>query len=163
MAEARHFCPDCGSIDLVIERKYVTMSAAEDTGATAKCPNCSWDGALSKTLGAVSAEQFWDIERVGDVLLRVVQKNAAGPMVQVLEFAGLLPRLKQAPDEEVTAAMLADHNALAQQCRDIVMREVFEASITAGFAAAERAHRIYAVKMNMPLHPMLKAVAKPAS
>lgn len=157
MSEARYFCPDCGSIDLVVAASAV-LSVAGGSGSTAQCPNCEWSGALSETIGAVSSEQFWDAERVGRVLLRVVQKRAAGPLVQVLEFVGILPRFKTVDSElsEKDKTGLVAYNTMVQNCRDHVMREMFAASITAGFEAAEEAHRIYAVETNTPLHQLFR-------
>jgi ribosomal protein S27AE len=171
VADARHFCPDCGSIDLV----------HTPIAGNVKCPNCGWGGALSQTIGAVSREQFWDAERLAAVLLRVVTAHAAGPMVQVLEFAGILPRkigalevrgrevidggkrvVVETPEEMAEYIRAAEirarspetkaHNARVQQMRDAVMRRIFEAAITAGFEEAERQHRLYAVDTNTPLH-----------
>jgi predicted RNA-binding Zn-ribbon protein involved in translation (DUF1610 family) len=170
MADARHFCPDCGSIDLQITRQFVLVSKEEDTGATAKCPNCGWEGPLSKTIGAVTSEEFWDIERVGDVLLRVVSRHAAGPFVQVMEFVGLLPRKKELreladelgypkdfPDlggEGDLREKLAKYNTMVDQMREIVLKEMLAASISAGFEAAEKVHREFAAKTKTRPHPM---------
>jgi len=155
MTEARYFCPDCGSIDLVVEKSDV-LTAAGGSGSTARCPNCEWQGALSSTIGAVSAEQFWDVERVANLLLRVVQKNAAGPMVQSLEFVGILPRMKSAPDDQTSLENLESHNRVVQGCRDHVLREMFAAAISAGFAAAEQANALYAQKIDRPVHSIFQ-------
>jgi predicted RNA-binding Zn-ribbon protein involved in translation (DUF1610 family) len=175
MADARHFCPDCGGIDIQITRQFVLLAEAEDTGATAKCPNCGWEGPLSKTVGAVTAEQFWDIERVGEVLLRVVSKHAAGPFVQVMEFVGLIPTKKTLEEfadsigYEKKADLgadgdlkekLAKYNEMVDSMREQVVKAMLAASITAGFEEAEKMHRLHAVKMNAPLHPMLREEPK---
>lgn len=178
MADARHFCPDCGSIDLVIEDKLLVHvhPESEDTHR-AKCPNCGWEGPLGKTVGAVTTDQFWDIERVGEVLLRVVSKHAAGPFVQVMEFVGLLPRkmtlvdfaksvgavppdhVGDVADDSVISSWRA-HCDMVDKMREGVVKAMLAASITAGFEEAERVHRIHAVKMNAPLHPMLREESK---
>jgi len=138
MAEARHFCPDCGSIDLIFTRGRVLVSADQNAATTANCPNCTWSGTLSETIGAITSEQFWDVERVGRVLLRVVSRHGAGPIVQVLEFVGILPRIKTAPDDETPAERLRAYNTWVLSSRDLVMREIFTAAITAGFETAQK-------------------------
>lgn len=152
--DARHFCPDCGGIDLQISRKYLLLAEAEDTGATARCPNCGWEGLLSKTVGAVSSEQFWDIERVGEVLLRVVSKHAAGPFIQVMEFTGLLPRRQEHVEGE-DGRKCIEHNEMVDEMRTQVVRAMLEGAITRGFEAAEQAHRSYADKMGTAVHDVL--------
>ena len=171
MADARHFCPDCGSIDIQITRKFVLLSEEEDTGATADCPNCGWSGALSKAVGAVSSEQFWDFERVAEVLMRVVSKSAAGPFVQVMEFVGILPKrlgIKEyakevsfAGNDPAADPALLDgfkkYNAFVEQAQDGVVRAMLEAALTAGFAEAERWHRAHATFNNTPVHQVFEA------
>jgi predicted RNA-binding Zn-ribbon protein involved in translation (DUF1610 family) len=157
MVDARHFCPDCGGIDISVQRKHILISEAEDTGATASCPNCGWAGPLSKTVGAATTEQFWDINRVGDVLLRVVSKHAAGPFIQVMEFVGLLPkRLDLDAPHELSYAERVKHNELVDQMRSEIVKAMLAASISSGFEVAERMHRIYAVKYNKPLASFVK-------
>ncbi len=155
MAESRHFCPDCGSIDI---RAVDGSDLISTPGSrTMECPNCSWKGPISDTLGAVSSEAFWDIERVGDVLIRVLAKHGAGPLVQVLEFVGLLPRMKTVsasddlPPKEVLDK-LAAYNEIVQRCRDAVMREIFTAAITAAFEAAEKANKDLSAALGIKPH-----------
>ena len=163
MAEARYFCPDCGSIDIILAGVDLVGPSGGSAGA-ATCPNCDWTGPISQAIGALSSERFWDVERVGSLLLRVVQKHAAGPMVQALEFVGLLPKPKTSDDADFRGLDSAEvsrklelHNAIVQECRDLVMRDVFAAAITAGFAAAEHANRYYAAATATPIHPMLES------
>lgn len=151
MADARHFCPDCGNIDLII-----TKAVLEGQTSTARCPNCSWSGPLSKTIGAVTTEQFWDAERIGDVLLRVMATRAAGPLVQALEFIGLLPRKKEVSDDAEQRAEIDKWNRLAQASRDAVMQRTMEAAITAAFEEAERQNRLFAIATETDIHPVLK-------
>lgn len=113
MAELRHTCPDCGSIDVVVSKIAVA--------ADAHCPNCDWNGPGSETIGVASREQFWDIERVGAVLLRVISRWGAGPMCQVFEFVGLIEK-----DD--------------QKARNRVMQEATAACIQAAFEAAHAVH-----------------------
>lgn len=171
MAEARHFCPDCGNIDIQVTRKFVLLTEEEDTGATAACPNCSWEGPLSKAVGAVSSEQFWDFQRVAEVLLRVVSKSAAGPFVQVMEFVGLLPKrmgiveyAKEAEyrgsDPASDTALLdqfKEYNRFVEQAQDSVVRAMLEGALTAGFAEAEKWHRSYSETTGTPVSPILDA------
>lgn len=175
MADARHFCPDCGSIDLQITRQFILVPKEEDTGATAKCPNCGWEGPLSKTVGAVTSEKFWDIEGVGEVLLRVVSKHAAGPFIQVMEFVGLLPRKKTPQEFAVELGIIKEgdlgndllgdegfstrfhaYNTMVDQMREQVVRAMLAASITAGFEEAEKVHRAFSARTGKQLHPLLQ-------
>lgn len=166
MAEARHFCPDCGNIDLVINKAVLVGQTS-----SASCPTCSWSGPLNKTIGAVTTEQFWDADRIGDVLLRVMATRAAGPLVQALEFIGLLPRKKEPVPhlngEEISDAVgnstqaedreaIEKHNKLAQAARDAVMQRIMEAAITAAFEEAERQNRLFAIATDTDIHPVLK-------
>jgi hypothetical protein len=170
VAEARHFCPDCGNIDLVI-----TKAVLAGQTSSASCPSCAWSGPLNKTIGAVTTEQFWDADRIGDVLLRVMATRAAGPLVQALEFIGLLPRKRERPErlptnytqEEMEAWEKArnlfeepstpEWNRLAQASRDAVMQRIMEAAITAAFEETERQNRLFAIATNTDIHPVLKA------
>lgn len=174
MGEARHFCPDCGSIDIEIINRDLRDDKGNSLGR-AECPNCGWKGALTQTIGAVSTEQFWDAERVGEVMMRTMAIHAAGPLVQCLEFIGLLPRKRYKPEDkldhhvneeskkkyEAELALFNDPstekwNAAAQRARDAVMRRIMEAAITAGFEEAERVNRLFAIETETDIHPMLK-------
>jgi hypothetical protein len=161
MADSRYFCPDCGSIDLEITEKSVIISPDAKEGR-AKCPNCGWEGTLKDTIGALTTEQFWDYKRVGDILMRVIAKHAAGPFVQVMEFVGLLPRKHPSPpvnpDGSVwSAADTQLHNELVDTARERILRAMLAATITAGFEESERVHRLWATKFNQPLHQLLQA------
>ncbi len=160
--EAHYACPDCGSIDLSIRGEGLK---APDGGSLAKaeCPNCAWAGGLSDTVGFATTENVWTVERVGEVLLRVSAKHAAGPMVQVLEFTGLIPKtLEKAPPAEENQGRnwseeeLNNHNELAQIIRDRVMRRTFEAFIVAAFEEAAHCNKLYAIEMDMPQHELLR-------
>lgn len=168
MTEARHFCPDCGNIDLVINKAVLAGQTS-----SANCPICSWSGPLNKTIGAVTTEQFWDADRIGDVLLRVMATRGAGPIVQALEFIGLLPRKREKPahpggrmPEEVLEyerdlavwndPTTPEWNRLAQAARDAVMQRIMEAAIVAAFEEAERQNRLFAIATGTDIHPALK-------
>lgn len=166
MADARHFCPDCGNIEIQVHRKFVLLSEEEDTGATASCSNCGWNGPLSKAVGAVSSEQFWDFRRVAEVLMRVVSKSAAGPFIQVMEFVGLLPKrlgigefAKMVAYEGADPALdtrLIDqfkkYNDFVEQAQDGVVRAMLEGALTSGFAEAEKWHRMHAASSDTAVH-----------
>lgn len=167
MADARHFCPDCGSIDLDMTTKGGIITRPDTN--TARCPNCGWSGPVSKTIGAVTTEQFWDAERVGEVMLRVMAIHGAGPLVQALEFIGLLPRMKEVPPYDLLyddglpppRQVAMKWNAEAQNSRNAVMQAIMEAAITAAFEEAERQNRRFATEMGTDLHPMLKEEVEP--
>lgn len=167
MADARHFCPDCGGIDLQIDETttIITLEGSKPQ-RTAQCPNCSWSGPLTATIGAVTTEQFWDFKRVGDVLMRVIGRHAAGPFVQVMEFVGLLPRPYETPPKNADGSMwsptdLRTHNRLVREAREEILRAMIGAAIAAGFETAEKWHRIWAVQLNQPLHQVLREDQQP--
>lgn len=87
MVEARYFCPNCGSIDLRVKAgDIITVKGS----STATCELCGWEGPLKDTTGAATTETFYDIEKIADILLRVVSKHAAGPLSQAFQLVGLL-------------------------------------------------------------------------
>lgn len=159
-----YLCPDCGFNELLVRNQGLKGPDGESI-ATASCPNCGWDGPLRRTVGVLTTERLWTSKAIGDLMLRIVTRHAAGPMVQAYEFIGLLPRTQEIPedgsDEEIKAAR--DHNDLAQACRNHVMRAVFASAIEAGFEAAEEAHRFYATQTNTPLHPVIRDDGKPSA
>jgi hypothetical protein len=116
-AELRRTCPDCGSIDVEVRPEIIMQGG----GPGARCPNCEWNGKASETVGVASSEGFWDIQRVGEVLLRVIAAHGAGPMCQVFEFVGLIEK-----DD--------------QEARDRIMRAASAACIQAAFGEAQEVH-----------------------
>jgi hypothetical protein len=116
MAELVRSCPDCGSIDVEVAGEVVI-----DPLKGAICPNCDWKGTVNETVGVASSEDFWTIERVGSVLLRVISKWGAGPMCQVFEYVGILEKDDQA-------------------ARDVIMQAASAACIQAAFEAAHSIH-----------------------
>ena len=128
MAEVQHFCPDCGAIDLVTQGEGVLDKEGRST-ATATCPNCSWSGPLSDSLGAATTERFFNIDKVGEILLRVITKNAAGPLVQVLEYLGLLPRFVEYEGVKGAEEMI-------QQARDYTMRRILSSALETSMEAS---------------------------
>lgn len=109
----------------------------------ASCPLCGWAGPASNTLGTITSESFWTSDRVLGTLLNTAIRTASGPMVQALEFMGLLPKILQEPTAEVPADRLKLHNTLAQECRDRVMRASLEALIVRALEEASEANRYY--------------------
>jgi DNA-directed RNA polymerase subunit RPC12/RpoP len=149
-ATARYACPDCGSIDLAV----VGLGIAE-ASQKAVCPNCSWEGMVKDTIGFATTEQVWDIERVADVMLRVSNVHAAGPLVQCLEFVGILPKKLDKAPEGKSETWLAAHNSMVQQMRDFVMQETFTGMLTNCFEAAAMANKKYAAELGITAHPAL--------
>lgn len=135
MAEVRYFCPECGAIDLNIHGEGLVDSEGLST-ATASCPNCSWSGQLKDTVGAATTERFFDIEKVGEILMRVLSTRAAGPLVQVLEYLGLIPRM--AEYEDVKGA-----EAAVQYARDYAMREIMTSALESAFNASMVAQEVF--------------------
>lgn len=166
MVIATHTCPECGCPDLIIEKKGLVDSSGGSL-ATAECPICTWEGKLSDTVGMATTEQLWTIERIGDLLLKVTHKHAAGPMIQALEHVGLIPKMlppkeystvggKQGEKNREDQRKRREHNEVVQKIRDRVARASFAALIEAGFTEAAECHKLYAIHENIPLHPALK-------
>jgi len=117
-AEARYFCPECGGMELAVTTPSTVVDKdGLQASNSAVCQLCGWEGTLKDTLGAVSSEEFYDIEKVGNILLRVVTKHASGPLCQALELVGII----RPGDEEGRAK---------------VLRAAFEGCITGSFEAA---------------------------
>jgi hypothetical protein len=148
--EARHCCPDCGSIDLVVTSKGL-LGADGKSLSRATCPNCAWEGPLKDTIGLATTEQVWTTERIAEVMLRVSSKHAAGPLIQLLEYIGLVPAM-----QEGTSSEARGHNDIVQLIRDRVARSTFEGMVTAAFEEAAHCHKAYAVAYDKPLHPVLR-------
>lgn len=112
-------CPECGSIDMVVESTNI-LTQGENK---AQCPNCGWEGPTRETVAAFFKDKdvVWSIERIGAVLLGVVTEYAAGPMVQVFEFAGMVE-----PDD--------------MEGKGKIMRACVEAVTAAGFIQAHEVH-----------------------
>lgn len=128
MADERYFCPDCGCIDIITKDAPLVLSQDGSSALTHTCPNCGWEGSEEDTLGAYTSEKLWGIEEYAEALLRVLAIHATAPMIQLLEFQGLIPREAEAetPEELEKAHAAKDH----------VMKAVFQAAATAAFTAA---------------------------
>lgn len=154
MVETHYCCPDCGSIDMEISGQGI-LSASGDSTATATCPNCAWKGPLADTLGLATTETLWTVERIGELMIRLMGVHAAGPMVQAYEHVGLIPR-EVPEDENLTDNARADHNEMVQAIRNRVMTAIVAAAIEAGFTEAAICSKLYAISANKPLHPVLR-------
>jgi hypothetical protein len=79
-------------------------------------------------LASISArsENLWTSERVGNALLLVASKHAAGPMISTLELIGLVPPIRGEATEQESARSI----------REQVMRGILEAVVTSAFETA---------------------------
>lgn len=143
-AEVRNTCPDCGSLDVEVKTALVVV-AGDSVEDTARCANCAWEGPASQIRVFATTQQLWDIERVGSVALRVISKHAAGPLVQLWEFVGILPRSRQITREVTGKRKKAanEYNNKVNEVRGEVMREVFAAALEAAFNTAAKAREKY--------------------
>jgi hypothetical protein len=140
MPTQQQFCPKCAYIGVIVSK------------GLAECPLCSWKGEARETLGAITTETFWDEKRVGDLLINVLARHAAGPLVQALEHVGLLPKMIKT--ENPADALV--WNREAQKARDETMRAVMEAAITSAFNEAVKQNKLFAIATDGYQHPMLE-------
>lgn len=132
MATAKHACPICGSIDVVLESELVVTG-----DRTAYCPLCDWRGLARETVGFATTEVVWDIERISMVALRIVTKHATGPLMQFWEFIGLTPKMIPIT-REVTGPRRRKaeaHNKKVEEARSEIMRATLAATLEAAFLA----------------------------
>lgn len=127
--KSHYFCPVCQSLEITLINSL--MSAEQK----ASCKLCGWEGERTKLLATIGVERqnFWTGERVANVLLNVAAKHGAGPMIQALEYIGLVPPIRGA-EQEI---------ASAQHIRSEITKAVLEAVVTAAFercAALTPAH-----------------------
>lgn len=129
--EIAYFCPQC-------QGNEMTMGQLQDTdgSVSATCGLCRWSGRSTEVVGAVSPAnaQFWNAERIGNVMLISLAKHGAGPLIQTLELLGILPPIPR--PAEGTLAGLEEEAQSAQECRDRVMQAVIGAAVTAAFETA---------------------------
>lgn len=124
----RQACPDCGSLDLDISTVV----------GRAHCPLCDWDGAINETTGLLTTEVIYDIERVGEVAIRILAKHAAGPLIQLWEHFGILPKMKPV-DRTVTGARrkrYETHNRGVEEVRNQVLRATLAGALEGAFSVA---------------------------
>lgn len=142
MVSAKHACPDCGCLDLEIAGKGIYD---KDGGSLAKatCPICAWSGSLKDTVGIATSEALYDIETLAVSALRVVSKHAAGPLIQLFTWYGLIPPMLPKNTKLVPKDKVKEYNEVIQRIRDHVMRATFEAAITSAFNSASDMHQKY--------------------
>ena len=118
MAEAKYFCPNCASPELRVKGTKMEIKLRNSLkGLDAHCELCGWAGKVEDLVGAVSQEEFYDIEKVSSILIGVCSRHAAGPLCQALELIGLLEK-----DD--------------QEGRNHVMRNISAAMVAAAFQSA---------------------------
>lgn len=134
MATAHHACPDCGSLEIELESELLVTGLRK-----AKCGFCCWEGPAKDTIGLVTSETVWDIERIAMISLRVVAKHAAGPLLQLWKFTGIVP--KELPiTRKVTGPRrraAEAHNAKVSEIRDEVMRAALAGVLEGAWTAAQ--------------------------
>lgn len=135
--ETRHVCPQCANIELEVSEAQVIADGP--SASKAYCPACQWAGPLNEVQLLASSDAMWDLQRTWNLLLVVMHKHGAGPMIQALEFLGYLPRELQAANEDVPEHALEAHNQLAQELRDKVSRAMFEALVTSVITSSTEA------------------------
>jgi hypothetical protein len=129
--EIAYFCPQCQSNEL-------TLGSVMDiaSSVSVSCALCKWSGRSNEVVGAVSPAnaQFWNAEKIGNVMLIAMAKHGAGPLIQVLELMGILPPIPGSIEGITTER--AEEAQSAQECRDRVMQAVVGAAVTAAFETA---------------------------
>jgi hypothetical protein len=128
--EVGYFCPECQSIEIEVEKNLIIDPSRKDQGKTATCKLCNWSGPVADLIGAITpkGEQFWDAEKVANVLMGVCLKHGAGPILQALAFVGLLPKIRGGAEEQASAIAI----------REEVTKEVLAAMMTVAFEAAAK-------------------------
>ncbi len=160
MADVKQVCPKCTNIELAFEEVMLVVSAdGTSNDQKASCPVCGWHGLANETVAAATLSQFWGLEKVGNFLLVLISRHAAGPLVQGLEFVGLLPAAKTEPDEHVSTERLVEYNEMVQEAKDQVMRAVFEAAVSAAFTTAAVANKTVNKAFGIKMHSALEEAA----
>lgn len=126
--EVAYFCPSCQSIEVEISKALIIDPTKKDRGKTACCKLCGWEGSTEELIGAVSPqnEQFWDAEKIANLLMSVSLKHGAGPLLQALDFVGLLPKIRGTAEEQDSAKAI----------REELTKRVLEAMMTTAFESA---------------------------
>ena len=143
-----YFCPGCQNIDVVIHRPVIIDPAKTNGGATYECPACGSAGDASELIGALNPENqdFWNEERIGNVMLRAGAKLAAAPMLQVMELIGIAPRISFAGENpESRKEMLQE----IMDVRQAIVKDVIAAFVEAAFESAARHAGPFFEKHNM--------------
>ncbi len=123
MSGYKYFCPSCYGMEIKLDKVVLITNEPK-----AHCQLCGWEGHRSDLIAGIepSNRAFWTSERVGDTLLMVVSKYAAGPALQVLELIGVVPRIEGSREQQDSARAIREH----------VLKEVLGAVVTAAFTAA---------------------------
>lgn len=130
--DLHYFCPQCQSMELEIKRSMLVGGRS-----SASCKLCEWAGVPEELLATITpaSGEFWTGDKVANALLSAAAKYAAGPMVQVLELIGLVPKVEGSVEEQESA----------QAVREEIVKAILEAVVTAAFeTAAERTAQHFA-------------------
>lgn len=158
MTTQQQFCPKCAYIGVIV------------ANGRAECPLCQWKGEARETLGAITTETFWDEKKVGDLMLVVLARHAAGPLIQALEHIGLLPRMITLPGADLVEGtaeyskarerfydpLTPKWNEAAQVARNATMQAIMEASLTTALTEAVRQNKLFAIATDSQQHPMIE-------
>lgn len=132
MREIAYFCPQC-------QGNEMELGAVQDADGSvaAQCKLCKWSGRSTEIVGAVSPAnaQFWNAEKLGNVMMIALARHGAGPLLQALELLGILPRIPVSDEGTLTPERLAEAES-AQECRNRVMQAVVGAAVTAAYETA---------------------------
>ncbi len=125
-----YFCPKCQANEVEVAFPTILDPTKTNDGATYRCQLCGASGAAEELIGALAPEneEFWTGERISNALIVAIAKHGVGPISQVLQMIGLIPRLPHEDNREEFAS--------AQAIRDHVLREVVQSAVTAAFTAA---------------------------
>lgn len=128
--EVAYFCPECQSIEVVVQIPRIIDPKNKDGAKTAECKFCGWKGKAAELIGAITPknQQFWNAEKIGNLLIGVTLKHAAGPILQAMAFVGLLPKIQGSLEERESA----------QQLREEVTKEVLASAVTTAYETAAR-------------------------
>lgn len=143
MREIRYFCPRCQGMELDIEMEGIIRVEGGVATNHARCKLCGWEGMHHELIGALSEanELFWTGERIANALIMAATKHAAGPMLQVLELIGLIPRVQGSAEEQKSAEAI----------REQVIRAVLEGIVTGAFETAAAMSPAHFEKYNPPM------------
>lgn len=117
------FCPQCLAPEVTIKQSPVIGGVD-----TVRCELCGFVGDIPDVMAIVSGrdETYWTSERIGNALLYGATRHAAGPMVQLLELVGLVPRIEGPAEQQKSACAV----------REGVVKAVLEAVVTSAFETA---------------------------
>lgn len=151
-AETHKSCPDCGTLDFISEGSSLVLDASGDTTGTLTCVNCSWTGRAADTIILATTERVFGVEEISGILVRIVAKHAAGPLIQALEFTGVSP--------SPSTTSLSGWAELVEDVRSEVLRDTISAALEAAFMAGSKGHHT-AAEMLWARHPQQAAQLYP--